>query len=195
MYVISIDGCKKIDSYSINRIGIPSIVLMENAGHRIYEGIVHKGEKFIVFCGEGNNGGDGLVIARKLIKHKKQVHVVILGNGKKRTHGFITNYNILKNLDTNIINIYEDTFITEEIRGYIKSSDVVVDAIFGIGLNRNVTGIFYDVIKIINEYSNYIVSVDIPSGINGDSGDVLGVAIKANETYTVEVYKTGFFKL
>ena len=75
----------------------------------------------------------------------------------------------------------------------LDEADVIVDAIFGIGLSRNVEGIFKKVIKLINSYEKYTVSIDIPSGLNGNTGKIMGICVKANETITVETYKKGFF--
>lgn len=193
MEVVSVERAKAIDDYTINAIGIPSIVLMENAAQEIYSNILHKGEKYFVVCGVGNNGGDGLAIARKLLLTNKIVSVLICGDLERGTKDFSINYSILKNMKTTINVISKESSISQDIINDIREADVVVDSIFGIGLSRNITGIYYEIIKTINENSKYIVAVDVPSGIDGNNGEVKGIAIKANETYTVEVYKKGFF--
>ena len=91
MYIMSTNKCKKVDRYTIDEIGIPSIVLMENAANEIVNKVVNLGEKFIVFCGNGNNGGDGLAIARKLILKNKDVYVVIINRNGKCSSDFSIN--------------------------------------------------------------------------------------------------------
>ena len=194
MYVVSRQTANLIDEYTINTIGIPSIVLMENAGEKIFESIKSKGDKYIVFCGIGNNGGDGLVIARKLFIFGKDVKVIVINFGTKKGEEFITNLNVIKKLNIEIKEINKDSDFNKELIDDIKNSDIVVDSIFGIGLNRRIDGVIYKVIESINTYSKYVISVDTPSGIDSNSGEVLGIAIKANETYTIENVKIGFVR-
>lgn len=189
MYVVSRQTAKLIDEYTINTIGIPSIVLMENAGEKIFESIKSKGDKYIIFCGVGNNGGDGLVIARKLFLLGKGVKIVVVNCGTKKSLEFVTNINIIKKLNIEIKEINKDSDFDKELIDDIKNSDIVLDSILGIGLNRIIEGVIYKVIESINTYSKYVISVDIPSGIDSNSGEVLGIAIKANETYTIENIK------
>lgn len=192
MEVVSVNAAKKIDKDTIDKIGVPGIILMENAAEQIYSNILHKGEKFFVCCGVGNNGGDGLALARKLIINNKQVDVMLCGNIDKMSQECKINYDILCNLTKNIIFAKEEDSY-EQVIEKIKNADIVIDSLFGIGLNRRIEGIYYIVIDIINSYSKYIVSVDIPSGLNADNGEVHGICVKANETYTVQFYKKGFF--
>lgn len=191
MVTISCEEMKDMDSYAINNIGIPSIVLMETAAIRSVENMdTRKGENFTLVCGVGNNGGDGLAIARILLVKGKNVDVFIVGDLDKGTVDFNTNLNILKNMDARIYNITGEEQLTY-LQDSIKKSDSTIDSIFGIGLGRDVEGIYKDVISIINECSRYIYSIDIPSGINGDTGQVLGTAVKANKTITFHLAKKG----
>lgn len=194
MYVVSRQTAKLIDEYTINTIGIPRIVLMENAGEKIFELIKSKGDKYIIFCGIGNNGGDGLVIARKLFLLGKGVKIVVVNCGTQKSLEFVTNINIIKKLNIEIKEINKYSDFDKELIDNIKNSDIVLDSIFGIGLNRIIEGVIYKVIESINTYSKYVISVDIPSGIDSNSGEVLGIAIKANETYTIENIKKGFVR-
>lgn len=190
MEVVTSKCAKLMDEYTINNIGIPGIVLMENAASEIYSSILHKGEKFIIFCGTGNNGGDGLVVARKLMLSGKKVVVVICGNLNKSTEEFNVNFTILKNINAEIIIFNDKESIVNQ---RLDEADVIVDAIFGIGLSRDIEGIYKEVIKLINSYEKFTVSIDIPSGLNGNTGKIMGICVKANETITVETYKRGFF--
>lgn len=193
MQVLTAAKFKEMDKATIEDIGIPGIVLMENAATGIYNKILNKGEKFIVVCGDGNNGGDGLAIARKLILAKKQVKTFVIGNGNSKSVEFNINYKVLCNITSNIELIQKDKINLEIFKNELENSDIIVDAIFGIGLNREVQEIQYKVIEKINESNAEIFSVDIPSGLDSDTGKPLGISIKAKETFTIETYKKGFF--
>lgn len=191
MYIMSSEACRKVDDYTIKRIGIPSIVLMENAANVIVEKIKDLGEKYFIFCGEGNNGGDGLAIGRKLINLNKEVVFIIINERNKCTPDFEVNINILKNIEANIIYINEEETINK-IKCEIKGNEVVIDCIFGVGLNRNVTTLCSSIIDFINREFSKIISIDVPSGLDANTGEVRGNAVKANITYSFEVIKKGF---
>lgn len=192
MKVLSATNTKKVDSYCINTIGIPSIVLMENAAEQVKRIIANKGNRFLIICGEGNNGGDGLAVARKLFMDDKEVCVVICNGTGKRTEDFLINYNILNNIGVEILQL-EEIIGNERLKERISYYDVIVDCIFGIGLNREIKGNTYRLIDMLNNSGRYMVSVDIPSGIDGNTGMVKGICIEADETITIETYKQGFF--
>lgn len=188
--VLSLENVILMEKKVIEEIGIPSIVLMENASQEIFSKVVHKGENFIIYCGRGNNGGDGLALARKLILADKKVKVVIIGDLKNTTREFKLNYNILIKINASM-EIFQGEIDSRFISQVIEA-DVVIDAIFGVGLNKEIQGLYFNVIGAINKYSKFIVSIDIPSGLDCNSGVIKNICIKANETYTVEVYKKGF---
>lgn len=191
MEILSRDNCRKIDYETIKNIGIPSIVLMENAASEIVNLIRDMGDKITIFCGVGNNGGDGLAIARKLYLLNKDVEVILVGNINKLTNDCNLNLQIVKNLNISVTNINGEFSKTDIIEKVINS-DYIIDSIFGIGLNRDVSGIYKDIIEIINGYSKFTVAVDIPSGMDANTGKELKVVVKANLTCTVEVMKKGF---
>lgn len=193
MEILSVKASKSIVKNAIEEIGIPSVVLMENASQEIFNNIVHKGRSFIVFCGSGNNGGDGLAIARKLILSNKRVRVFLTCDLNKASPEFMINYNILINMqiDVHKVNMKKDSL--EKYIELVRHSDVIVDSIFGIGLNREIKGDIYLVIELINKYAKHVVSIDTPTGLNCDSGEKIGITIMANETYTIETMKRGFF--
>ena len=194
MLTISCDEMKAMDSYAINIIGIPSIVLMENAALKVIDNIdLSDTDSYTIVCGTGNNGGDGLAVARHLILKKKTVDLFIVGNLDKRTKDFNINFDILKNMKVNFTHIVDD-YGLKKIKESTKKSNLTIDSLFGIGITRNVEGIFYKVIDIINKNSNSILSVDIPSGLDGDTGQVLGISIKANKTVTFHHMKKGLVK-
>lgn len=193
MYIMSTNKCKKVDKYTIDEIGIPSIVLMENAANEVVNKVINLRGKFIVFCGNGNNGGDGLAIARKLILNNKDVHVVIISRNSKYSKDFSINLNILKQITTNITYVSTDEDIKSLIP-IISNYNITIDCIFGVGLNRNLDSFYIKLINIINECSDMKVSIDVPSGLNADSGEIMGASIEADITYTFEVVKRGFIE-
>lgn len=194
MLIISCAEMKAMDHYAINNIGIPSIVLMENAALRVIESIdLDTTHSFTIVCGIGNNGGDGLAVARHLILNKKAVDLFIVGNLDKGTKDFNINLNILRNMDTNYINITSDQDL-DILKSSIYNSDLIIDSIFGIGLTRDVEGLFFKTIDIINQYSKDILSVDIPSGLDGDTGKVLKIAIRPSRTVTFHLIKKGLME-
>ncbi len=192
MRIISSENFRKMDSYSVQNLGIPSIVLMENAALKVVSNIELKlNNRFVVVCGKGNNGGDGLAVARHLHCLNKEVEIFIIERGNRSTEDFEINYNILKNINLNInyIRDYEDL---DYLRESVIKSDMVLDAIFGIGLSREIEGIYKDTISIINENSKNTLSIDVPSGLNASTGEIEGVCIEADTTVSFEMYKEGF---
>lgn len=191
--MISVTGnqMKAIDNYCIEKLGIPGIVLMENAALKVIKNIdLNRFNSFTIVCGVGNNGGDGLAVARHLYVLGKKVKVFIIGNLNKGSEDFNTNYNILNNLGLELIHVDSQETL-ETLNSSLKSSDMTIDAIFGTGLSREVEGLYKDVISSINAYSNYILSIDIPSGMNSDTGEILGIAVKADITVTMQLMKKG----
>jgi len=157
-----------------------SYVLMKRAGtncaKKIYKSKLNS--KFIVLCGPGNNGGDGLVISQGL---KKLNQSVILYSLKSITYKGDAKIAYKKNQLTK--NNYNDLNISK--------NSVIIDCLFGIGLNRKVKGMYKNIIKKVNKSKQHVISIDIPSGINGDNGKIMGEAIKANSTYTLHAKKIG----
>ena len=157
-----------------------SYVLMKRAGtncaKKIYKSKLNS--KFIVLCGPGNNGGDGLVISQGL---KKLNQSVILYSLKSMDYKRDAKIAYKKNQLTK--NNYNDL--------NIPKNSVIIDCLFGIGLNRKVKGMYKNIIKKVNKSKQYVISIDIPSGINGDNGKIMGEAIKANSTYTLHAKKIG----
>ncbi|MFX0549414.1 NAD(P)H-hydrate dehydratase [Hathewaya histolytica] len=192
MRVGKAEHIRELDRYCIEELKIPSIVLMENAALKILKHIEQESfNDYVVLAGRGNNGGDALAVARHLISKDKKVKIFIIGDRDGQLD-FKINYEILKNMNAEIviINKAEDLDI---LKCSIKEKTLILDGIFGTGLKRNVEGLFKNVINVVNEYSKYTLSIDIPSGIHSDTGKVLGIAIKAQKTISFQVYKRGFF--
>ena len=118
---------------------------------------------------------------------KKIIYLNIIGDLDKQTENFKENLSIIKNIGINYRHIKNSELDIEILKNQIERSDSVVDAIFGIGLTREVTGIFSQTIDTINQFSKYTISLDIPSGLEADNGSVLGNCVKANQT--ISFYK------
>lgn len=185
----SAEDMRKTDRAASERGGIPSIVLMENAGIacvRRLEELGLCGKRVGIFCGKGNNGGDGFVIARHLINKGVETEIFTVC-GNDYSGDALTNYNILRNMGVEISVIDEK----EDLKYKILSFDIIVDAIFGTGISGEIRGTAKNVITAINRYAKFVLSVDIPSGVNADDGSLAGVAVKADETVTFCAYKYG----
>ncbi|MBS7297804.1 MAG: NAD(P)H-hydrate dehydratase [Eubacteriales bacterium] len=183
---------RTLDKNAIETTGISGIVLMENAAIAcvgvLSEHFDIKNTSFAVFCGKGNNGGDGFAIARHLFNKGADV-VVYLTAGSSFEGDALTNYRIIRSLGITIIELDN----SEYLKGFIKSADCVIDAILGTGISGAPYGMSAYAIEAINEYADFVFSVDVPSGINSDTGDVRGCAVKADITVTFAAYKSGMF--
>ncbi|WP_036070186.1 NAD(P)H-hydrate dehydratase [Leptotrichia sp. oral taxon 225] len=178
---------KKIDSFAINELKIPSIVLMENAAISFVKHIDGNENNFLIICGKGNNGGDGYAIARQLFSKGKNVKIFCISN-EDMSNDCMINYKICKNMGIKIF--YE----IEELDKLLLDCNVVIEGIFGTGLNSEIKGIYREIIEKTNTASNNkaIYSIDIPSGINGDTGEIMGISVKADITISFVTYKKGF---
>lgn len=191
MLKISCAEMKAMDAYAINEIGIPSIVLMENAALGVIANIdLDTLDSFTIVCAPGNNGRDGLAIARHLLVKNKIVDLFIIGDLDKATTDFQINLNILKNMKADFTSLTDATGL-DKLNSALSENDFTIDAIFGIGLDRPVTGLFYEVIERINQASKNTLAVDIPSGLDGDSGKALGISIQAQQTICFHLLKRG----
>lgn len=190
MYLKSKD-VKNIDKYAIEKLEIPENILMENAGIGILKNINKNTDNICIVSGSGNNGGDGLVLARHLLSRDMNIKIYIIGNESKLNNSVKLNYKILKNLkaDITFLEGKEDLLIFEN---NIKKFDLIVDCIFGIGLSREIEGKYKEIIECINNSGKEILAVDTPSGINHSTGDIYEVCIKADKTVTFIGNKYGF---
>ncbi len=190
------DEMARIDKYAINVLEIPSILLMENAALALLKHIdLVKNIRYCIVCGNGNNGADGLALARHLINYDHEVEVIILGKKNENNIEFMTYYKILRNLGVNPINLTNDAELEEIslVEDKFRSKDLIVDAIFGTGLNNNISGIYEYVIDMINNSGKKVLSVDIPSGIDSNDGRIHGVSVDADTVVTFQFMKEGLF--
>jgi len=182
---------RNIDKYCIEVLGIPGIVLMENAALKVIKNIPQDNKNFVIVCSSGNNGGDGYAVARHLLNRGNSVNIFTLGSEENMSVDALVNLNIIRNMGAKIIklNTIDDLEILKE---KIMRSETTIDAIFGTGLSRNVEGFYSLAITTINDNSNYILSIDVPSGFNCNTGKMMGNCIKSNKTVSFELYKKGF---
>lgn len=181
--MLTVKQARAFDKFAQEKLGIPSIVLMENAGRSAAEVVLKmlgKKKKVVVVCGVGNNGGDGFVAARHLANAGVNVQVFVVGKISKLKPDPKTNYNILKKIGIKF---------TKQI-----DSDLIIDALFGIGLRSEVRDPYASVINLMNKSGKPILAVDVPSGLDADTGKVLGIAVKAKKTVTFVASKKGFVK-
>ena len=182
---------KAIDNYSINKLGIPSLILMEKAAMACANEIIKtasKTDKILAVCGVGNNGGDGIATARILKELGLDASVLLMGEEEKASEQTKKQLEIGRNLDLPIFH-YKNTFHDNE--DAIKEYNIVLDAIFGIGLSKPLTGDYKEIVDRINMYHPKVYAVDIPSGIDADCGKVWNVAVKADVTITFGFNKLG----
>ncbi len=197
-YVVTAEEMKALDAAAIDGIGLPGIVLMENAGRavaRVVEELLPIAPgghtpRVAVVCGAGNNGGDGYVIARCLREVGLQVTVYLAAARKSIQGDARLHLDVYENVGGLVVPIADERSLFTH-REAIRSADAVVDAVFGTGLTRDVTGHYRHVIDFINQCRHHRVAVDIPSGLSADTGEVLGGAVDATVTVTMAFLKIG----
>lgn len=186
---------QRLDQRTINGIGIPGTVLMENAGRGIFQHLCSyfqdlRGRKVAIIAGKGNNGGDGFVVARYLTNAGIACKVFLLASKDKMQGDALINLQIIEKMGVPIAEITSSTIwknILNEIRGY----HLLIDAIFGTGLNTEIQGLLRDVIEDVNTLPCPKVAIDIPSGLNASKGNVMGACIKVDLTITLGLPKIG----
>jgi hydroxyethylthiazole kinase-like uncharacterized protein yjeF len=197
--VMTRDQVRAFDAWAIDELGIPGVVLMENAGRSCAELIAEKlsaitHPRVCIFCGTGNNGGDGFVIARHLLNRRFDVVVVVCGSRSRIRGDAKANLDILKGLGALIetLNVDAEEGTSGCVSTFAQNADMIVDAIFGTGLTGELRDEHKRLIEAINSLGRPVLSVDIPSGLDCDTGQSLGVAIKATCTVTFVAVKKCF---
>jgi len=173
---------RQADLYTIEHIGIPSLVLMERAALecvRYMEELRLDFSKVLVVCGSGNNGGDGYAIARLLHLKGHKVSIYFAGNENSRSEENKKQREIAAFYQIPVVDILENQY------------SIVIDAIFGTGLKRDIEGKYYEIIQRINEMSGQKVAIDIPSGIHDETGNVMGICFRADYTVAIAFVKRG----
>jgi hydroxyethylthiazole kinase-like uncharacterized protein yjeF len=192
MKIVTAQEMKNIDRRAVKDFGIPGPVLMENAASSVmfemekYFGCLD-GFRIGIICGKGNNGGDGLALARRLRIRGVPVRVALLAPFRSVSGEAKINLSILRKMDVEIQQSASRGLITD----LILWSDILVDAILGVGLASPLKGVFAHAANVINAAGKRVVSIDIPTGIDSDTGKVLGAAIRADLTVTMALLKRG----
>lgn len=185
METISVSEAKQLDDKTIHQVGLDSIVLMERAALSIYDDLTHNNgwnlNNILILAGYGNNGGDALALARILFTHHFNVTILPIGfkdnaSEENKKQQFSCDY-------------YHIPLTTADAD--FSQYTTIIDGIFGVGLSREVSNDFATVIEKANQANVPIHAIDIPSGLNGDTGQPMGTAIKATSTSTLSYVKTG----
>jgi len=199
MQIVTADVIRELDRKTINELGIPGAVLMENAGRgaaRVLLKHAHGLDRgpVVLVCGAGNNGGDGFVIARYLAHSGVDVCVYLLSESSRLAGDALDNFKLLAPLQ---IPVYEmpDADIFATLKTRMAHRHLWVDAILGTGLNSDVKGYFKSVIEFINSLNRPVFTVDIPSGLHTDTGQPCGIAIRADATATFAFPKIGHIQM
>ncbi len=189
MFILSREEMYALDKYTIEKKGIPGKELMESAGKGcsefIHQELLKPHSKVAIFCGSGNNGGDGFVIARYLKNWGYKISIFLLGNPDKMSPETLENYESCRDLKIDITQINNAEIELSEF-------DLIADAIFGVGLQGTIKGWSADLIEKINTSGKTVVAIDIASGVDANTGQA-EVAINADHTLTMAAYKYGHF--
>ncbi len=198
MRVVTAREMRDIDELAIRKFKIPSIVLMENAGLRAAELIAKKhedlgyGTEILVFAGKGKNGGDALVVARQLVAMGKRVRVFLLHGFEVYKDESKQNLEILLEQKNRPI-VLDNVQPLEEFFGSAGGPFLCVDGLLGIGFKGPLAGLFADVVDIVNAKAAYVIALDIPSGVDATTGQVIGQAVHADMTIAFGFAKIGHY--
>lgn len=196
MRLVTTAHMQELDRRTIEEEGVPGLTLMERAG----SGVVHamerrfgpmKGKRVTILCGKGNNGGDGFVVGRLLIRKGARARVVLMARPADLRGDAKTNHGrFLKAAGKTALVTLPDR---EHLERLLDASDLVVDALLGTGLSSPVTDPYRGAVQAINRCGRPVVATDLPSGLHGDTGDVLGEAVRAAMTVTFGLPKIGLY--
>jgi len=213
MKLVSARQMRGIEQIAIEELGIPSILLMENASiqtakhcFRILEsqtgfkpagfpprGFYTDRPKILIICGTGNNGGDGMAVARHLHVKGVETEVIYAGAINSAKGDAAVNLAVIQKLGIPVIFINSPSDAARLNGINTGKYDLVVDALLGTGIDRGVEGNYRTLIDAVNRYAKYVISVDVPSGVNSDTGQIMGCAVRADETVTLGFPKTGLY--
>ncbi|HXG00449.1 MAG TPA: NAD(P)H-hydrate epimerase, partial [Bacteroidota bacterium] len=201
--VVNAERMQEFDRLAIGKYAIPGIVLMENAGRSLVDVLEKRvgsftGKRAIVVCGKGNNGGDGFVIARHLANRGAHVDVLLVGKKKEVRGDALLNLTIVLKMISSKqapIRLHQVSSpgLLAKVTAALPSPDFIVDAIFGTGFSGAVRSPYKEAIEWINARRAFVVSVDVPSGVDASTGEVQNVAVRANLTVTMGLAKIGHY--
>jgi len=196
MKLVNAEQMRNLDRTAIDDYGIHSAVLMENAGRGAVDAMERHfgslaGLTVAIVAGPGNNGGDGLVMARHLHQRGAKPGVLLLVDPSKLSGDAAMNYGVVAKLPIPVVAALDEKTVVAVASRMLHGSRIVVDAIFGTGLKREVQGHFARAVEYINDCSRPVVAVDLPSGLDSDNGRTLGICVRAQLTVTFGLAKTG----
>jgi len=190
--LVTTEQMRSLDRAAIDDYGIPGVVLMENAGRAVAGAaaqMLDGSGRVVVVCGRGNNGGDGFVAARHLSNRSVEVEIYLLAATEDLAGDAATNCHIAEQMDLPIFENPDQA----SLEAAISSADLIIDAILGTGISGEVRGAAREAIEAINQSPAQVLAVDVPSGISGDTGQVMGVAVWADRTLTFGLPKIGHY--
>ncbi|WP_110955939.1 NAD(P)H-hydrate dehydratase [Anaerosinus massiliensis] len=195
MKVVTAKQIRQIDHQTIEQYGMPEIALMENAGSEVAKAVVRilktiDGKKICIFAGKGNNGGDGFVAARHLINQKAKIKVFIIGNATDIKNSAKINLNILLSMGADVLEVKGERD-WDKVKIALAFSDCFIDALLGTGFEGTLRPEMIKMIDMMNGMGKTIIAVDIPSGVEADSGIVHNTAVQAAATVTFGLPKIG----
>lgn len=190
--IVSVEKMRQIERDAIELLEVPSVILMENAGKRIADVVKEvinkqkiKKPLILVFCGSGNNAGDGFVAARHLYNNGYRVEVIMLKDPEDLKGDALINYKIIKSLRLKI----KDFKMYNPAKN--KQKLIIIDALLGTGIRGEISPVFKEAINHINNSEAFVVSADVPSGLDANTGKPHGAAVKADITVTMGAIKKG----
>ncbi len=189
MRILTAKQMREADRCTIEEVGVPSLLLMENAGLQVVAAMDAAfgnlaNRRVAILCGRGNNGGDGLVVARTLRQRNVDVAVFLVGRAEDVKGDARTNLESLGHLSLPVVEI-TDEFEWERHASAIGSRDLIVDALFGTGLSSPLSGLPRRIVEDVNALAAAVVSIDLPSGLSADTAEVIGPCIRASLTVTL----------
>ncbi|NMB46976.1 MAG: NAD(P)H-hydrate dehydratase [Firmicutes bacterium] len=196
MRLLTAAEMRAVDAHVIEEIGIPSIILMENAGRQVAEAAAAflqkaEGRKVSVLVGKGNNGGDGLVAARYLHNLGYRVRVFLLSPFSELADDALANYHICGQLGMDLQEVDEEYL--PKLRFALSLADLVIDGLLGTGIKGPPRGVMGQVISLVNDLDKPVLAIDVPSGLDASTGAVVGACIRACITVTLAAPKVGLF--
>ena len=195
---ISSNQMYEIENMGHSKFGVKKVLMMENAGFGVADFIIKKFKnkpisklKILAICGSGNNGGDAMVTARHLTCSSINLKVIFLGDSSSiKTEEALTNFEIISKMNKTI-ELIMSSKVDTNVKKQILNADIIIDGIFGTGIKGEIQDPHLSVIKLINKSKAYIVAVDIPSGLNPNTGEITSNVIRANTTITFHRIKLG----
>jgi len=192
--ILSSVQARAFDRFLSERCAVPGLLLMENAGRNAASAVherLGQAARVLCVCGTGNNGGDGFVLARHLLRLGHDVRVVLLGRGEQVAGDARVNLDAWRGIGGGLLEIDTDTGVKERLDALWDGADGIVDALFGTGLSRELSGRFRAAVESMNGSGRRVFALDLPSGMHADTGSALGIAVRAQVTITFGHPKPG----